>query len=322
MGRIKHNFSVMVRGLGFSALIISSTSQSRPLSRPPAASSLSPRSRVSLYLSVSLPPVYPRSWEYISMHFPGLLASRSPFTLRSRVSSAVRPCASTVCFLPYNFRPRQSSLRPALFICLSFPRFFAFLSRALITNFSLFSRNSRSSKQLFRADSILPLPPAHVHIYRYIYFFFFLCLLFLTRDRLDRLLFVFFYPSFLRSLSDDTSNTPFSDTCSFRLRSISVKRKYTQSRTERRIGKSCNAPFSIRRLPPLSCLFIRLFNSPPASDRLRNVICQHLRDTMYPCKHTRDGETLDACSPATSFIVKIETFRSRNSPMLVPFHER
>lgn len=76
VGGIKHNFSVMVRGVGFSTLIISSTSQSRPLSRPPA--SLSPRSRVSLYLSVSLP-VYPRSWEYISMHFPGPLASTRPF---------------------------------------------------------------------------------------------------------------------------------------------------------------------------------------------------------------------------------------------------
>lgn len=39
----------------------------------------------------------------------------------------------------------------------------------------------------------------------------------------------------------------------------------------------------------LFCLFIRLFNSPPASDRFRNVICQRLWSAMYPRKYTSDG---------------------------------
>lgn len=47
VGRIKHNFSVMVRRVGFSTLIISSASQSRPLSRPPAP--LSARAFLSIF---------------------------------------------------------------------------------------------------------------------------------------------------------------------------------------------------------------------------------------------------------------------------------
>lgn len=75
-------------------------------------------------------------------------------------------------------------------------------------------------------------------------------------------------------------------TCSFRLRSTSAN---IHSRAANGgSGKSCNAPLFIRRLPPLFCLFIRLFNSPSASDRLRNVICQRLRSAMYPRKYTSE----------------------------------
>lgn len=140
VGRIKHNFSVMVRGVGFSTLIISSTSQSRPcplLARPPPAS-LTPRSRVfSLYLSVA-------RYRYTTLApgntFPCIFLGHSP---RAALSPSALPlpssaCASTVCSPPYNFRrsPGQLSLRLALFIYLSLPRFFALLCRALITNFS------------------------------------------------------------------------------------------------------------------------------------------------------------------------------------------
>lgn len=103
VGRIKHNFSVMVRGVGFSTLIISSASQSRPLSRPPAPLS----ARAFLHLSL---PVHPRSWEYISMHFPGPLAPHNS-PLPSPPASLQPSFHRLLSTLSDNFRrPRQSSL--------------------------------------------------------------------------------------------------------------------------------------------------------------------------------------------------------------------
>lgn len=143
-GRIKHNFSVMVRGVGFSTLIISSASQSRPLSRPPAP--LSARAFLSIF-----------RFRYRYALAPGntfpciFLGHSSP--LFSGFSSAELP--------PSAFYPIRQLSSPSPILSpsrslshlLSFPRFFYLLSRALITNFSLFSRNSRSNEQLFRADS-------------------------------------------------------------------------------------------------------------------------------------------------------------------------
>lgn len=88
------------------------------------------------------------------MHFPGPLAPHnSPLpTPPASLQPSFHRLLST---LSDNFRrPRQSSLHLIPFLAVSlFLRFFYLLSRPLITNFSLFSRNSRSSEQLFRADS-------------------------------------------------------------------------------------------------------------------------------------------------------------------------
>lgn len=203
------------------------------------------------------------------MHFPGPLVPLSLPFLFSR--------ASTVCFLPYptTFVTLANPLSVSLpFSSSLFPRFFCLLSRALITNFSLFSRNSRSNEQLFRTDSggfssacssSIDLPSLF------------------SSSRNAASSFFFFIQS------PPTIHLAVRFRCSYRLRSTSAKGKYTQSRAERRIGKSCNAPLSIRRLPPLFCLFIRLFNSLSASDRFRNVICQRLWSAMYPRKYTSDG---------------------------------
>lgn len=139
VGRIKHNFSVMVRGVGFSTLIISSTSQSRPPSRPPPAS-LSPRSRISLYLSV---PRYRYTTLAPGNTFPCIFLghsprSRSPFTLRSHFP--LQPCDPVLP--PSVLHPTQqlSSSPPILSLSISLFRAFSpLLCRALITNFSLLS---------------------------------------------------------------------------------------------------------------------------------------------------------------------------------------
>lgn len=83
------------------------------------------------------------------MHFPGPLGPLSLPLLLNRAFP-------TVCFLPYptTFVALANPLSVSLpFSPSPFLRFFYRLSRALITNFSLFPRNSRSSEQLFRADS-------------------------------------------------------------------------------------------------------------------------------------------------------------------------
>lgn len=278
VGRIKHNFLVMVRGVGFSTLIISSASQSRPLSRPPALLS----ARVSLHLSVSLP-VRPRSWEYISMHFPEPLAPHSPlpapsFSPPATLQQSFHRLLST---LSDNFRrPRQSSLRLVSF--LSVP-----LSPLFLPSFSCFNY------QLFPVFQKFALKQA-AFSRRHWWFLFYLLISYLSILSLlvSQCCFFFFFFSLSKarvSARRRYIQQSVFGTCSFRLRSTSAKRKYTQSRAERRFGKSCNAPLSIRRLPPLFCLFIRLFNSPPASDRLRNVICQRLCSAMYPRKYTSDG---------------------------------
>lgn len=127
VGGIKHNFSVMVRGVGFSTLIISSTSQSRPLSHPPA--SLSPRARAFLSIfrfryRYTLAP-----GNTFPCIFLGHSPRRDPFTLLSCFSSVVRPCASTVCSLPY----------PTTFVVSANPLFVSLcLSVSLLRAFSPF----------------------------------------------------------------------------------------------------------------------------------------------------------------------------------------
>lgn len=136
VGRIKHNFSVMVRGVGFSTLIISSASQSRPLSRL-----LFPRARSSPSFGFAT-----GTPSLLGIHFHAFSWATRPPLPPARSSSAELPPSA---FYPIRQLSSPSPiLSPSLFLC-----FFYLLSRALITNFSLFSRNSRSSEQLFRADS-------------------------------------------------------------------------------------------------------------------------------------------------------------------------
>lgn len=113
VGRIKRNFSVMVRGVGFSTLIISSASQSRPLSR--------------LYLSSShASPSFPRAPFSLSFGFatgtPSLLGIhfhafswatrpfRTPPSIPSHLSATERP----VCSHRLLFSRQLSSPSPTL----------------------------------------------------------------------------------------------------------------------------------------------------------------------------------------------------------------
>lgn len=106
VGRIKRNFSVMVRGVGFSTLIISSASQSRPLSR--------------LYLSCShASPSFPRAPFSLSFGFatgiPSLLGIhfhafswatrpfRTPLSLPSHPSVTERPVLPPSALQPTTF---------------------------------------------------------------------------------------------------------------------------------------------------------------------------------------------------------------------------
>lgn len=198
VGRIKHNFSVMVRGVGFSTLIISSASQSRPLSRLPF-----PRARFSPSFGFAT-----GTPSLLGIHFhafswatrPPLLPPSLPLFCPLLFSRAF-----TVCFLPYpttfvalaNPLSVSLSFSPSLFLW-----FFYFLSRALITNFSLFSRNSRSSEQLFRADSggfsSACSSPSIIYFSS------------LLSPRNATSLFSFFlYPELASLLTDDTSGSPF-----------------------------------------------------------------------------------------------------------------
>lgn len=122
VGRIKHNFSVMVRGVGFSTLIISSASQSRPLSRPPAPLSARARAFLSIFrfrYRYALAPGNTFPCIFLGHSHPLLL-------LFSR--------ASTVCFLPYpttlvtHANPLSVSLpfSPSLFLCFFLPSFSRF----------------------------------------------------------------------------------------------------------------------------------------------------------------------------------------------------
>jgi len=150
-GRIKHNFSVTVRGVGFSTLMISSAPQSRPLSHPGL---LLPRARFSLSFGFATPSL-------LGIHFHAFSWATRPLVLSFPYCSSPAPLQSrsfTVCPIFPLSLALSLSLSLSLSLCafLLF-RFFILLSRALITNFSLFSRNSRSSEQLSHDDSSFPL---------------------------------------------------------------------------------------------------------------------------------------------------------------------
>jgi len=123
-------------------------------------------------------------------------------------------------------------------------RFFALLPRALITNFSLFSRNSRSSEQLFHDDDggFPPSPP----------------IILLSSSRRGFLRHPF--SSEFVSVRSRYIQPPAFGYVQLSVRGAPPRNANIHSR-ERRIGKSCNAPLSICRLLPLFRLFIRPFTS-------------------------------------------------------------
>jgi len=201
VGRIKHNFSVMVRGVGFSTLIISSASQSRPLSRPPAP--LAARAFLSIFRFRYRYALAPGNT------FPCIFLGHS---LPSRFSSAALPLSA---FYPIRQLSSPSPILSLPFSPSLFLRFFYLLSRALITNFSLFSRNSRSSEQLFRADSSgfssvcsSPIYFSSFLVSQCCFFFFFF-------------FFLFFFPK-LASLHRRYIQQSVFGTCSFRLRNVNI----------------------------------------------------------------------------------------------------
>jgi len=89
-GRIKHNFSVTVRGVGFSTLMISSAPQSRPLSHPGL---LLPRARFSLSFGFATPSL-------LGIHFHAFSWATRPLVLSFPYCSSPAPLQSrsfTVC---------------------------------------------------------------------------------------------------------------------------------------------------------------------------------------------------------------------------------
>lgn len=276
VGRIKHNFSVMVRGVGFSTLIISSASQSRPLSRPPAP--LSARGFLSIFRFRYRYALAPGNT------FPCIFLGHSTLS-PSRFSSAELP--------PSAFYPIRQLSSPSPILSPS-----RSLSPLFLPSFSCFNY------QLFPVSQKFALKRAAFSRRQWWFLFRLLISFYLPPLSLSFPFAVLPHPFFFIQSSRFCSPT-IHPAVRFRYMQFSSAKHlceaqiYTVARRARRIGKSCNAPLFIRRLPPLFYLFIRLFNSLPASDRLRNVICQRLCSVQCIRANTQATETLegDACSP-------------------------
>lgn len=268
VGRIKHNFSVMVRAASaFQLLIISSAS--RPLSPFSFVfPSFCARAHVSLYLSVSR---FRYTLALLGIHFhafswatlpsrilsspPVLLASpQSRATLRFHRLLPTRQLSSDLSLL------LSLSLCLASFFHLSHSLIFSSFSRALITNFLLFARNSRAQTSSFFAPTVVSFP--HLVYFSSLLFHLSISAFLVSLPRAASSRFIFCPNSPPRTIHIQRAQDSLSDT-TCRLPSAKRFREtqiYTAACRKRRIGKSCNAPaFHPSRLPvasPSACLFV------------------------------------------------------------------
>lgn len=239
------------------------------------------------------------------MHFPGPLASLAqPFhPPLSLPSSAVRPCASTVCSPPCP----TTFVVPAnpLFIYLSLPRFFPpSLSRF---NYQLFPAflEIRAQTNSFFAPTVLSLPPTHISLFLIFFLFLSLSVFFfwLAIDSTD--LFVFFCPS-LPALAPTIHPT-----LRFRIHAVSVcEASPWNANIHSRALNGGSGNLVMLRFPSVvsrrssACLFVSSIPLPPPTDY--EMWFANICAIRCIRANTQAMETLDAYSPATSFIVKIE----------------